>query len=197
MIELKTIKSSFFYFFHIVARSFFIAILCLMVLSGFVFFLYMGDLLFISKDTNLKKPLFGTYLIVSPSMVPTINVNDVIIIKRFDGDQYDVGDIITFVSNDINYKGLLVTHRIVHKESVGNNESIYTTKGDNNLLEDSAIVNTSSICGKVLFRIPKVGYIKEFFTKPINYFICLLIPTLFFILYELFRILFVIRKKKI
>ncbi len=190
-----SVRQIYFYFCHIIARSFLIAILCLMLLSSIVFFTYMGDLLLFSKNNSSKNPLFGTYLIVSPSMVPTIGVNDAIVIKRVDNDKYDVGDIVTFVSNDINYKGLLVTHRIVHKESLNSEESLYTTKGDNNYVEDPAYVKTNAICGKVLFKIPKVGYVKEFFSKPVHYFICLLIPALIFILYDIMRILMMMKKK--
>ena len=168
-----------------------------MLIPGFLFFIYMGDLLLFSNNNQMKNPLFGAYVIVSPSMVPTISVNDGIVIKRVDNDQYDVGDIITFVSNDANYKGLLVTHRIVHKKSISKNESIYTTKGDNNSLEDSAYVMTDAICGKVLFRIPKIGYVKDFFSKPIHYFLCLLIPAFIFVFYDIHRIISLFKKKRI
>ena len=191
------IRQTFFYFFFIITRSILIAILCLMLLLSSLFFIYIGDLLLFFKYHSSKNPLFGTYLIVSPSMVPTIGVNDAIVIKRLDNDQYDVGDIVTFISNDANYKGLLVTHRIVNKESVGSKESIYTTKGDNNYVEDPTYVKTDNIYGKVLFKIPKVGYIKSFFEKPIHYFICLLIPALIFILYDIGRIFKMMKKKKI
>ena len=191
------IRQTFFYFCHIIARSILIAILCLMLILSSLFFIYVGDLLLFSKNHSSKNPLFGTYVIVSPSMVPTIGVNDAIVIKRLDNDQYDVGDIVTFISNDANYKGLLVTHRIVNKESVGSKESIYTTKGDNNYVEDPTYVKTDNIYGKVLFKIPKVGYIKSFFEKPIHYFICLLIPALIFILYDIGRIFKMMKKKKI
>lgn len=192
-----TNKKNILYFCRIVTRSFFIAILCFMLIPGFLFFIYMGDLLLFSNNSQMKNPLFGAYVIVSPSMVPTISVNDGIVIKRVDNDQYDVGDIITFVSNDVNYKGLLVTHRIVHKKSISKNESIYTTKGDNNSLEDSAYVMTDAICGKVLFRIPKIGYVKDFFSKPIHYFLCLLIPAFIFVFYDIHRIISLFKKKRI
>lgn len=195
MAYIVSVRQTFFYFCHIIARSILIAILCLMLLSSCVFFIYMGDFLLFSKNHSSKNPLFGTYVIVSPSMVPTIGVNDAIVIKRLDDDQYDVGDIVTFVSNDANYKGLLITHRIVHKENINSNESIYTTKGDNNYVEDPTYVKTDAIYGKVLFKIPKIGYIKAFFEKPIHYYLCLLIPALIFIIYDLFRILFMMKKK--
>ena len=176
-----------------VTRAFLISILCFMILFSAVIACYLGDLLINSKNGKPTNPLFSTYVIVSPSMVPTIKINDAIVIKRIDNDGYKIGDIITFTSSDINYKNLMVTHRIVNKENVSYKNSIYTTKGDNNYRADPTSVQTNAIHGRVLFKIPKVGYIKEFFSKPINYFLCLLVPAVIFIVYEVLRILFMNR----
>ena len=183
------------YLTRFVTRAFLIAILCFTIIFGAFILVYLGDLIINAKDTN-KNPLFSTYVIVSPSMVPTIKINDAIVIKRIDNDGYNIGDIITFTSNDINYKDLMVTHRIVDKEKISYKNSEYTTKGDNNLRIDPNLVQTDAIQGRVLFKIPKVGYVKDFFSKPINYFLCLLIPTIIFIVYEIGRIVVVICKKK-
>ena len=182
---------------HFVTRAFLIAVLCFMVIFGGIILLYIGDLVVNSKNGNINNPLFSTYVIVSPSMVPTIKINDAIIIKRVDNDGYKVGDIITFKSNDINYKDLMVTHRIVNKENISYKNSKYTTKGDNNISVDPNSVQTNAIHGRVLLKIPKVGYIKDFFSNPINYFICLLIPTIIFILYDLGRVLISVYKRKV
>lgn len=183
------------YLSHFVTRAFLISILCFMVIFSLIVVVYVGDLLVNSKSGNNKNPLFSTYVIVSPSMVPTIMINDAIVIKRVDNDSYNIGDIITFASNDINYKGLMVTHRIVKKENLSYKSSIYTTKGDNNLRIDPTSVQTDSIRGRVLFKIPKVGYIKEFFSKPINYFLCLLVPAVIFILYDIGRIFIIMYRR--
>lgn len=182
---------------HFVTRAFLIAVLCFMVIFGGIILLYIGDLVVNSKNGDINNPLFSTYVIVSPSMVPTIKINDAIIIKRVDNDGYKVGDIITFKSNDINYQDLMVTHRIVNKENISYKNSKYTTKGDNNNSVDPNSVQTNAIHGRVLLKIPKVGYIKDFFSNPINYFICLLIPTIIFILYDLGRVLISVYKRKV
>lgn len=182
---------------HFVTRAFLISILCFMIIFGIIITCYIGDLLITSNSDNIKTPLFSTYVIVSPSMVPTIKINDAIVVQRVDDDNYNIGDIITFASNDINYKDLMVTHRIVDKENISYKQSLYTTKGDNNVREDSTSVQTGAIKGRVLFKIPKVGYIKEFFSKPINYFICLLVPAFIFIIYDIGRIFTMMYKKKV
>lgn len=183
------------YLTHFITRAFLIAVLCFFIIFGVLIVCYVGDLLLNANNSN-KNPLFSTYVIVSPSMVPTIKINDAIVIKRVDNDEYKIGDIITFTSSDIRYENLMVTHRIINKENIGYKNSMYTTKGDNNLREDSTGVQTNAIQGRVIFKIPKVGYIKDFFSNPSNYFLCLLVPTVIFILYELGRMLIIIYKRK-
>ncbi len=155
------------YLSHFVARAFLIAIIGLMVIIALLFTVYFVDLAFNDK------PLFNGYIIVSQSMVPTININDGIVVKRVDNDNYKVGDIISYVTNDSRFKGSVVTHRIVTKENDTISSSIYTTKGDNNLNVDANSVYTSMINGKVLFRIPKIGYFYNFLSNPINFIICM------------------------
>ena len=187
----KKLFSKFRYIFHFVLRAFLIALLCLLLGFGLIVFIYFGDMLIKGKS-----PLFSTYVIVTPSMVPTIKIDDAIIVKRVDNDNYKVGDIITFNSKDANYEGLAVTHRIVDKQTIDKKMSIYTTKGDNNKVIDPVSVKTDNIYGKVLFKVPKVGKIQSFFSHPANYLYCLLVPAIIFILYDVTKIFIMINKKK-
>ena len=180
------------YLLYFITRSFLLSILCFICFITMLFIFYFVDLSF-----HYDNPLFGAYVIVSPSMVPTIKINDAIVIRRVDHDDYNVGDIITFSSSDVQYRGVAVTHRIVDKvvEEEGK-KSRYTTKGDNNTVVDPAYVKTDDIYGRVLFKIPKIGYIKSFLSKPTNFFLCLLIPVMMFFVYEILRIFIMLRPKK-
>ena len=186
-----TTFTRFVYMSNFVLRAFLISVLCLLVGFGLVVCVYLGDLLI--KD---KSPLFSAYVIVTPSMVPTIKIDDAIVVKRVDNDKYNLGDIITFNSNDSSYEGLAVTHRIVGKQKLDEKTSVYTTKGDNNQLIDPASVKTDDIYGKVLFKVPQVGKIREYFSHPANYLMCLLIPAVIFIIYNMTKILVLMKKKK-
>ena len=155
------------YLSHFVAKAFLVSIIGLMLLLAIVFGIYFFDLIF--NEESSEKPLFNGYIIVSQSMVPTINVNDGIVVKRMDNDKYQVGDIVSYVTNDSRFRGSVVTHRIVTKENDTVNSSIYTTKGDNNQMVDANSVYTSMINGKVLFRIPKIGYFYNFLSNPVNF----------------------------
>ena len=190
--ESSSIFYTLMYFSRFLLRAFLIALLCLMVGFAIIFCVYFGDLLINATTGNQKTPLFGAYVIASPSMVPAIDTKDAIVIKRVDHDNYDVGDIITYSNGD----SRLITHRIVDKEQINSESSFYITKGDNNLVADSSSVGTSAIYGKVLFRIPKIGYIQDFFAKPSNYFICILIPAFLFVIYEVIRIFVLLKQQK-
>lgn len=135
--------------------------------------------------------MFGAYVVVSPSMVPTINVNDGIIIYRVNEEKMlNVGDVITFSSNDIDYEGLTVTHRIVGKQTVQSGELVYRTKGDNNVVEDSALVKFSDIYGKVVMKVPMIGYVYNFLKKPVGFFSAIVIPILLLIISNVYYTFF-------
>ena len=176
-------------FFRFITKVIFSSILVFLLLLFITFIIYMGDIFFNTITGHPKAPLFSTYVIVSPSMIPTIKINDAIVVKRNDHDNYKIGDIITFLSNDSNYQGYTITHRIVEKSKIATDKSIYTTKGDNNPIADPSVITTDSIYGKVLFTIPSVGTLKNYFSKPSNYFLCLIVTSVIFIIYELVRIM--------
>lgn len=94
---------------------------------------------------------YKTFTVVSGSMEPTINIDDVIIVKTVDKKDIQINDIITF-----NIDGEIITHRVMDYKVI-QDEVIYTTKGDSNEVTDIQLVNYRNIEGKYLFKIPKVG----------------------------------------
>ena len=161
-----------------------IVLICTLVLDG-------NNL----NDSN-KRSLFDTYVIVSESMIPTIGVNDAIVVKKTDDNNLEIGDIITFSSKDYAYNGLTVTHRIVGIQNSASGEKIYRTKGDNNVFVDTALVDLNSIYGKVVLIIPKFGYIKNFLTSIPGFITLIIMPILMVIVYEIYRIRKLLNKQK-
>lgn len=159
------------------SRGFVLALIvfCLIVFTYLI--IYFGDQYFGSKSGDSKLPIYSAYVIVSPSMVPTINVNDGVVVQRVDKQgNLNIGDIITFSSKDIRYSGLTITHRIVGKQTIQNGNLVYRTKGDNNKSEDSSLVSFGDIYGKVLFKVPSVGVLYNFITNPFGFIISIIIP---------------------
>lgn len=154
-----------------------------------------GDSLYNESKGISKNPLFNAYVVITESMVPTINVNDAIVVKRVEDNTLNIGDIITFSSNDIYFKGLTVTHRVVGKQLGLDGNYIYRTKGDNNALEDTALVNSSSIYGKVVIKLPKIGYVQSFVSSPFGFITSIVVPVLLVIIYEVWRVTRVIKRE--
>ena len=94
-----------------------------------------------------------TYVIISGSMEPNINIGDLVVAKKIKGE-LQVGDVISYRKGHS-----VITHRISQKTENEDGEKIYKTKGDNNNTEDSEEIKTEDIEGKVIKVIPKVGNI--------------------------------------
>lgn len=150
---------------------------------------------FIDQKNNLKKgiqkpALVSAYTIVSPSMVPNINVLDVIITTRVsDPSKIKVGDVITFNSTDYRSSGVTVTHRVKKIEKTSDGKYLFTTKGDANNTEDATRQPFSSIYGKVLLRLPKLGYIQYILSTVLGWLLLIIIPTVLIIGADIIKII--------
>lgn len=150
---------------------------------------------FIDQKNNLKKgiqkpALVSAYTIVSPSMVPNINVLDVIITTRVsDPAKIKVGDVITFNSTDYRSSGVTVTHRVKKIEKTSDGKYLFTTKGDANNTEDATRQPFSSIYGKVLIRLPKLGYIQYILSTVLGWLLLIIVPTVLIIGADIIKII--------
>ena len=97
-----------------------------------------------------------TYVIISGSMEPNINIGDIVIAKSIKNkeESIKVGDIISYRKGQN-----VITHRITNIEKDENGILRIATKGDNNNTEDSERILINNIEGKVITIIPKIGYI--------------------------------------
>jgi len=133
---------------------------------------------------------FPLAVVESESMVPTLNIGDIIIIQGVpNADDIHVasktanppGDVIVFYDPWGRIKRVywffaapvLIVHRAVGRTSSGE----FTTQGDNNPSQDLWTVKESYIVGKVVFRIPLLGHISLFMQSDwgIPTIICLMV----------------------
>lgn len=125
---------------------------------------------------NTQDPAF---VVSSGSMIPALNVGDIIIIR--DGGTFGTlvnGDIIVFNSPYSNNR--VIVHRI-YSISETNNLVTIITKGDNNPSPDGWLVTEEHYLGKVILTIPKIGLLSSIISPPINYLIMGLLLLLIFI----------------
>lgn len=176
-----------------------IAHICLKILSWAIFIIlvfiaifllyyYIANKIYISKGSGYE-PKFSIYIIASGSMVPAINVADAVINIKVDSpDDLEVGDVITFRSSSPTTMGITVTHRIKGITTDDDGNICYITKGDANNVEDSACAKYTNIIGKVVLRIPGLGYIQKFLASGFGWLLFILIPALIIIIRDILKI---------
>ncbi len=116
------------------------------VIYSFVVILLLGVILLVSGIGR-----YIVYTIGSASMVPTIDVGDVVVIDKKDKN-FEEDDIIAFYHNDV-----ILVHRIVkvYKDAYG---EYYQTKGDNNETPDAWLVKEEDVVGQYRMRFRWIGW---------------------------------------
>ncbi len=155
---------------------------------------------FVSKSGDGVPDLFGLrfFAIQSPSMEPTFYKGDLIVDTRVtDPADLKVGDVITFWTV-IQGERVLNTHRIA---KITDNQTYlyFTTRGDNNTLDDELGVHQSEIVGKYQFAIPKLGSVIDFLQTSVGFLLVIVLPVFLFFVYNLvqfFRVFLDYRMEK-
>lgn len=127
-------------------------------------------------NPNETPSFFGikTYVIVSGSMEPELEIGDMIVVKNIDTSELEVGDIISFRQGQS-----IVTHRI--SRIIENDGEIeFVTKGDNNNAEDSGTISEDLVEGKVVSVIPIIGKVSVLLQNKIVIITVILIIYLYF-----------------
>lgn len=114
---------------------------------------------------------FAPMKVLSGSMEPEIKVGDMIIAKKIEPCLIEEGDVISYrMNNKVN-----VTHRVLEVFNEEDKVS-FKTKGDANNIEDGELVSGDNVIGKLVFRLPKVGYFIDFMTKPLGFLALFILP---------------------
>ena len=174
------------FWFNFISTIIMNAIIVILVLIGILFLAYYIDVTKNVNSGNWKPPLFGAYVIVSNSMEPTIHVNDAILIKRT--ENIKIGDICTYYSNNPIHKGKMITHRVIGTD-MQDGEKVYVFKGDNNYSADTLKVSQNQIYGKVIMKIPKVGYIQYFLSQAYGWIIAIVVPCVGIITFDIMKLI--------
>ena len=163
----------------------YVFITILMLIAAFLIFYVICGKIAKSKNEN---PPFALYTIISPSMVPSINVYDVVFVKKTDVNKLKKGDIITFYSTNTFFGNTPITHRIVEVINMPDKTVNFKVKGDANDVPDDEKVLPDNIIGKVMFKIPKLGKIQYFLASKKGWIFAILIPSLIILTYDIFKI---------
>ena len=177
----------------VISYAFFIWLL----LIGITLLVYVLDIKIRAAKGDYSAPTFNAYVVLTGSMLPDIQVNDVVVTKKVEAESLEVGDIITFASADSRFAGTIITHRIIKINPSKDKGGItFQTKGDNNNVADSTLVPEANIYGKVILKIPKLGYLQEFLATDGGWIIVILIPCLTVISYDIVKLIKGLKRKK-
>lgn len=141
--------------------SFFSIVLTIFTTVLVIFNIYMCYKKIVLDEDIVKIFGYSGLVIVSGSMEPTLDIDDLIIIKE---ETYKEQDIVTFKDGKS-----FVTHRIIKIE-----DDLVYTKGDNNNAQDRPI-SKSQIEGKVIYKINGFGRIISLISSPVGILIILMI----------------------
>lgn len=123
------------------------------ILNILIILFIINLILSFEEDTHILG--FYVFNIVSESMVPTFEKNDLVVVRKCAPEDLKKGDIITF-----NHDGRTISHRIIR--ITNDNGVLFTTKGDNNEVADVDPVKCDQIYGKFVFKIKKIGNIVSY-----------------------------------
>jgi len=113
---------------------------------------------------------FKPYVVITESMAPVIDVNDIVVVRRFKVENAEVGDIITFEADiDYNNTDEVVTHYIY---SITEDNGTYYIRTNRYFEEGRTVVpdtwnlTQDDVLGAYWFQIPLLGYVVEFVRSP-------------------------------
>lgn len=130
-------------------------------LGNIIFIIFMGLMAIMifmvgqSRLTGREPSILGhrIYIVDSGSMVPTLPIDSMIIVKETLPGEIEKNDIVTYYSGNTDSR---VTHRVVEVKEGGQG---FVTRGDANNTEDSSILQGDRIIGKLVYSIPYIGKI--------------------------------------
>lgn len=174
------------------------AVFMWLILIGITLLVYIADTKIRAAKGDFTPPKYNAYVVLTGSMIPEILPNDVVITKKTEGEKLKVGDIITFIPSDSRISNIIVTHRILNKYyDATTKKYTYQTKGDNNNTADFTLAEDQNVIGRVIFKIPKVGYIQTLLATRGGIIIAILIPALVILSYDIMKLgRNIMRKKK-
>lgn len=118
---------------------------------------------------------YSLFRVVTGSMEPQIPVDSLILVKREEASNLQVGDVISFYSRDPSLLGEVNTHRIV--EIHENEGSLsFTTKGDANNIVDRYDTMEEDLLGKVVFSSASIGKFVRLLSNPLVFFPFIILP---------------------
>ena len=155
------------------------------VIVAVALFMMLFTLLSVGVINRADRTFLGYKMFIckSDSMAATdFQVGDIVLTKEVDPSTLKEGDIITFISQDSDRFGMVVTHKIREKAVDGTGAPGFVTYGTTTGANDESIATYEYIIGQYRGRIPALGNFMMFLKTGPGFMLLILIPFLFVLL---------------
>ena len=170
-------------------------------------FMLIFTVISVTTFDRTDRDIFGysAYIVLTDSMSLSpmnasdeihFDAGDLIITKAVDPATLQEGDVITFISQNAESFGEVVTHRIRTITTTPEGEPGFITYGTNTGAEDATVVTYPYVLGKYHSQLNSVGTFFQFLKTPKGYVVCIFLPALILIIYQAFNCVRLFRKYK-
>lgn len=126
---------------------------------------------------------FRMFTVVTGSMVPVYNVNDVIIAKEEEPSKIKKGDDLVYLGEVGDFKDKIVTHRVISiKQKDG--DYYFQTKGVANNTSDP-IISSDQVYGKIVYKAVILSFLSGILNNSYGLYFLLFVPIAFLIFLEI------------
>lgn len=152
------------------------------------------------KDKGEQPNVFGYVIssVQSESMSGTFEKGALVVGKIPDENTVIEKDAIISFYQKVNGNTIINTHRVVDVDNAGSTP-IYQTQGDNREIcpvPDTDWKTINDVTAVYQFHIPAVGGFIDFLKKPLGFVICLVLPMLAFIAWQVYKLISIYLQSK-
>ena len=128
------------------------------------------------------------FYVASGSMLPEYEVGDILISMETDPEDINVGDAVTYLGDEGDIKGRVVTHEVIEKRQNENGQYVFVTKGTANTIADPEITE-DQVYGKVVYRTALLSAICKLLQNIYGFYFLIIVPLAIIIAKILFNFL--------
>lgn len=137
-------------------------------------YVFVGLLLFVlivQKVTNNNLSIGGVriFMIISESMKDEYEIGDILVSKKVPVEEINIGDNVTYRGEKMQFKDLIITHKVVEKRQMGD-ETYFVTRGLANNVSDPEI-RYDQIYGKVIYKTIFLSSIAKLMSNQLTYYV--------------------------
>lgn len=166
----------------------------------FAVFMMIFTIVSVNTFNRNDRSLFGykAYIVNTDSMSKTdFDAGDLILSKSVDDPStLKEGDIITYISQNSDSYGEVITHKIRMLVNDADGNPGFITYGTTTDTNDETVVTYPYILGKYEKSIPNIGTFFQFLRTPQGYIVCIFIPFMLLILYQAINTICLFRRYK-